>query len=941
MRPEPVSTRDRVTPGSEGDEPYRPLFEHNPQPMWVYDRETLRFLAVNEAAVAHYGYTRDEFLAMRITDIRPEDDIPAVLESVAQRSGLMQDRGQWRHRVRDGRIIRVEVHSHAVTFGGRAAHLVLASDATSRLEAVEALQRANDDYERQYAALVDLTRSGLTRGSTPSALLEMTETTARTLNVSRVSLWRFTPERDAIVASDLFELHTLQHSSGHELRASAYPAYFRALATNDVIAADRAEHDDRTREFAQDYLRPHGITSMLDTPLLVSGALEGVLCLEHVGPPRTWTAGERSFAMSVANLVALLIAQQTRAESESRLRTILASEPECVMVVGLDGTVHSINPAGLRIVEADGERDVIGLPLDAFVAAGDRPAVAAHHERVSTGASATLEFRMTGLRGSTRWVETHSAPLRDGAGRVTAVLSIVRDITEQRRSQEALRTSEERFQLLARATNDAVWDLDIATDELWWGDGFETLFGFRPDEDTTLEAWSLRVHPDDRERVVTGLSAAIANAETGNWSDEYRFRRRDGSWAHVVDRGHLIRDADGRGVRMIGGMQDVTDRKNLESQLLHSQKLESIGRLAGGIAHDFNNLLTVVLGTVELIVGAHRPQPELAEDLREIQRAAERAAGLTQQLLAFSRRQLLQPRVVNLNVVVSDTVSMLHRLIGEDIDLDFQPADNLWNVRADAGQFEQVLVNLAVNARDAMPAGGTLTIETANIETSGADAGAAPSGRRVMLRVTDTGVGMDDVAKAHAFEPFFTTKSLGLGTGLGLATVYGIVQQSGGSIHLDSEAGRGAVFTILLPASGDSADARAVDGSMPDADGSETILLVEDEPALRRLAERVLRTAGYSVVAASGGEEALRLLQERRDPVQLLLTDVVMPRMSGPELARVVSDLAPQTRVLFMSGYAQDALLQAELDGGRLTYLEKPFTTAQLIASVRRVLDAR
>jgi two-component system, cell cycle sensor histidine kinase and response regulator CckA len=393
---------------------------------------------------------------------------------------------------------------------------------------------------------------------------------------------------------------------------------------------------------------------------------------------------------------------------------------------------------------------------------------------------------------------------------------------------------------------------------------------------------------------------------------------------------------------MLGVSTDITARKGLEEQLRQSQKMEAVGRLAGGIAHDFNNVLTAILGYSQMLLVDLPEGDTRREDVQEIEHAANRAATLTRQLLAFSRRQVLQPQILDLNALVENLDKFLRRLIGEDIDLRVHSSPDLWLVSADSGQMEQVIMNLAVNSRDAMPTGGKLTLETANVEL---DAGyaqrhiAVTPGQYVMLAVSDTGTGMDEETQARIFEPFYTTKTSGKGTGLGLSTVYGIVKQSGGNIWVYSEIGRGTTFKIYLPRTTESGTpARAVRIEATDLRGTETILLVEDEDPVRALAVKVLRGLGYHVLEAKMGREALDIAAGHDDVIDLLLTDVVMPEYSGSELSRKLAHSRPTLKVLYMSGYTDEAIIHHGVLAANIAYLQKPFTPHALAAKVREVL---
>jgi signal transduction histidine kinase len=388
---------------------------------------------------------------------------------------------------------------------------------------------------------------------------------------------------------------------------------------------------------------------------------------------------------------------------------------------------------------------------------------------------------------------------------------------------------------------------------------------------------------------------------------------------------------------------ETTEQKHLEAQLIQAQKMESVGRLAGGIAHDFNNLLTAILGYAGLARESLTEDSTVASDLDEIKKAAERAASLTRQLLAFARKQVIEPEILDLNSLVQNLEKLLHRLIGEDIDLVIRTAPSLRAVKADAGQIEQIVMNLAVNARDAMPTGGKLTIETTNVQLDGAYVRqhlGAVAGEYVLLAVSDTGVGMSDEIKQHIFEPFFTTKPQGQGTGLGLATCYGIVKQHGGYIMAYSELGHGTTFKVYLPSVAEQAEALPRDTSAPASLlGHETVLLVEDEAAVRELAARVLREHDYTVLEASDGEEALQCIAEALQQIDLLLTDGSMPKIHGSQLAERIIAMHPHIRVLFISGYTHNTLVhrqQLQLGG---TFLQKPFSPSALARKVREVLD--
>jgi len=625
---------------------FRLLFASNPLPMWVYDLETLSFLEVNDAAIAKYGYSRDEFLSMRITDIRPPDDVPEFLANVARQRTTLQQSGRWRHRLKNGELKTVEIVSHTLRFGARDAALVVAQDVTDRLAAEAAL----------------------------------TESEARKSALLNAAL-------DAIVAID---------------------------------------QDGRITEWnpAAELMFGWPRSEALDRPIA-----------ETIIPPSLQARHRRGFARYLAT-------------GES---TILG---------------HRLQLTGLR---ADGSEFPVELTVSRVPSPGP---------------------------------PTFSAFVRD-----------------------------------------------------------------------------------------------------------------------------------------------LTDARRLEEQLLQAQKMESVGRLAGGIAHDFNNLLTAIAGYAELAHDRAGVPTEVMEDLRHIARAAARAAELTGQLLAFSRRQVMQPVALQLEPVLDELAPMLGRLLGEDVRLVVTVDPALGHVRADPGQLMQVIVNLAVNARDAMPDGGTLTLEAANIALDAEYAlghAEVDPGPYVVLSVSDTGEGMDEATRARLFEPFFTTKELGKGTGLGLATVYGIVKQSGGHIWVYSEPGGGSVFKVYLPrVEADSGERLVQTPEKPRrTGGSESILVVEDDEAVRAFVRAVLEGQGYRVLVAASPDEAISLVGRREEPIHLLLTDVVMPGMNGVDLARRIGEIAPGLKVLFVSGYTENTIVHHGILDPGVSFLAKPFSPGALAERVRRELES-
>ena len=501
--------------------------------------------------------------------------------------------------------------------------------------------------------------------------------------------------------------------------------------------------------------------------------------------------------------------------------------------------------------------------------------------------------------------------------------------------------SERRFRKLVEYSSDVITLLDGTGTVLYSTQSLKPTLGYGPGEMVGHSVFEL-VHPDDRPAAERLFRGVAQDASITSRAD-VRVRHKEGSWRdlEVAVTNHLD-DPDVRA--MVVNYQDVTDRKRLQQQFFQAQKMEAVGRLAGGVAHDFNNLLTAILGSTDLLLETLPVDHPGRDEGAEIRKAALRAADLTRQLLAFSRQQVLAPRVLDLNDLVANLHKMLRRLIGEDVDLRTTLATELGAVRADPGQLEQVIVNLAVNARDAMPNGGKLTIETAKVDVGEGkgDAAAVPvveSGPYVMLVVSDTGTGMDAETKARMFEPFFTTKPKGQGTGLGLATVYGIVKQSGGYVWVDSEPGHGTTFKIYLPRVNADVDPQSASPDIRRLNGSETVLLVEDQDQVRELTKRLLEVRGYRVLVAASGPEALRLAEGHAGHIHLLVTDVVMPGMSGREVGLLLAPTHRDMRVLYLSGYPDPAVVDQGVLAPGTPFLQKPFTSEALARKVREVLD--
>jgi len=569
------------------------------------------------------------------------------------------------------------------------------------------------------------------------------------------------------------------------------------------------------------------------------------------------------------------------------------------------------------------------------VPAGDRERLVEYMDRVSRGEPAgKLEYRIIQPNGNVRWLLAHAVPIRNQNGDVYRIGGVALDITESREAQLALEEIAERLRKLTESSFDAI---DITQDGIIQeaNPGYLKMFGYERMEEVIGRPIADFVADVSRDEV----EKRSANNIEGTY--ELEGRRKDGSklLLEATARTHAMR---GRTVR-ITALRDMTERRALEDQFRQAQKMEAVGRLAGGVAHDFNNLLTVILSYTDMLIEGVSSKDPRAEDLGEIRKATVAAASLTRQLLAFSRQQVIEPRLINLNDIVESSEKMLRRLIGEDIEVKTSLSSDPLTVMIDPGQLEQVMMNLAVNARDAMPTGGKLTLETANVTLDAdyaRDHWPVEPGKFAMLAMSDIGCGMDEQTRALMFEPFFTTKPAGQGTGLGLATVYGIVKQSNGFIWVYSEPGKGTSFKIYFPLLDQTPEQYATrPHSETPRSGTETILLAEDATAVRVAARQILERFGYSVLEAANGTDALGIAQNGV-AIDLLLTDVVMPEMSGRELVDRFAKLRPNTKVLFMSGYTDDAIVRHGVLRPGTAYLQKPFSPETLARKVREVLDS-
>ncbi len=570
---------------------------------------------------------------------------------------------------------------------------------------------------------------------------------------------------------------------------------------------------------------------------------------------------------------------------------------------------------------------------------------------IETGRPAEIELP---LPDQAHWPVTQGSwtvtiiPITDDAGRVVEVVETACEITSEKKAQQALRQSESLLRQAQHLSHIGHWELDLKTDQLSWSDEIFRIFEIDPCKfEASYEAFLNATHPEDREMVNRAYTESVRNRSP--YVIEHRLQFPDERIKYVQERCETFYDDNGTPLRSLGTVQDITEsklieeeNKKLQAQFIQAQKMESVGRLAGGVAHDFNNMLCVILGHLDLAFTEVKENHALHATLKEIKNAARRSAGLTRQLLGFARQQTIAPVVLDMNHTIDNMLKMLRRLIGEDIELKWIPGPDLGRIKIDPTQVDQILANLCVNARDAISGVGNITIETQNVffnESYCTEHPEFQTGAYVMVAVSDNGCGMDQETLSRLFEPFYTTKKMGEGTGLGLATIYGIVKQNNGFINVYSEPGKGSTFRIYMSRhEGDAAAKPEKDVCAAPQGGNETILLVEDEVMILKFCKKILEKYGYRVLAANTPKDALSLIENHTGPIDLLLTDVVMSGMSGSELAAKVSALYPGLKTLYMSGYTANVIADHGLLNEGIKFLQKPFSAGDLAEKIRTVL---
>lgn len=1144
---------------------FEPLIDHHPTPTWIIDRETLAFLEVNQAAVETYGYSRAEFLAMTIKDIRPPEDIPRLLELMELDQSEWHQAEQWRHRRKDGTLINVKITAHLITYNRQPANLVTAQDITAQIQAEKRLWESETRYrqliemspdaiavhqegrvvfcnpagfqimrasrpeeligvpieaivhpddwpaaqdrirrllagepvlypvEERYIRLdktivnVEVSAVSITFENEPAIQIMVRDVSARKENERRLnqayqqlrqsemqfattfrsspvplSLTRFdngrlvdvnasfcsfvgytrdeaigktgvelelltAQQRDFIIDTLASRGGTIQNlemtfrAKGSQIRHCFFSMeqitledeIFLLSTFTDITDRKRAEAALQQKEaftrdildsliaqlvvldaegvivtvnaawdrFARENSRRQGRDIFVGVNYLdaleravtrgadqsAQAALTGIravmsgsqpaFSLVYLCPSRTQ---ERWFVMHVTpladfkqgviiiheNITEQMQAHQALQASEEKYRHLVETSHDLIWVVNSSGEITFINQAARRIFGYE-PAEMIGRPYIDFTATDQAEIIEASWTTMLDNDDRIINYENWFLHqnGTQILINTNSLLHRDAEGAIVGAMGTSQDITERHRHEEQLRYQA----YLLESVSDAIIATDLNFHITVWNRAAEQIYGWRADDVMGQRPSSILPTQMMGDTIEESERKLLSE---GQWQGEVIHTCKDGTERYILSTVTLLKHIDGRPIGAVAVNRDITAQKQLErenealtKQYHQAQKMESLGRLAGGIAHDFNNLLVPILGYAELGLLALPPENGLHENFERINRAAGRAADLTRQILAISRRQVLEMRILNLNDTVDEFQQMLRRIIGEDIAIETHLAADLWTIKADKGQIEQVLLNLAVNARDAMPQGGRLTIETANAILDEAyfisHAETESAGPYIMWAVTDTGHGIDPEIQQYIFEPFFTTKEKNQGTGLGLATVYGIIKQHRGHIWVYSEANRGTTFKIYLPAVDGLLAAgggnQRMDKALPQ--GTETVLVVEDEAVVRRLVCDTLTTYGYHILEAAEPEQGLALADAFAGEIDLLLTDVIMPKMNGRALYERLQTRRPGLKVIYMSGYTDNVIGHHGVVDNGLAFLQKPFAIRRLLELVRHVLE--
>jgi PAS domain S-box-containing protein len=894
---------------------YRLLFQGNPHPMWVFNLETLAILEVNEAATQHYGYSREEFLRMTLADLRVaerdrrEDSAPADIKA----QGLV-----WRHRRKNGTEMDMEVIWSPLAFHGKLAALTLATDVTVRRRAAQ----RNSVFGKLSHNLSAVTTAA-------EAALFICEAADELFHWDDFALDLYSEERDEVVS--LLAITTIE---GQRVEIPASPqsktanALVQRVITRGAELVSAAETGDQ------------GGTTML-APIRKGKRVIGVLFIQR--RPASYAERDVEILQTLADqcggaLQRVQVEEELR-QSQRRFHELFENSPDAIFVEDLQGKVLDVNRSACTLHGMTREQLVGKNAIDELVPPAHRDAARADFQKLAVGQISWIESES--VRADSRVVPVEIRTVRVEYDGTPALLFHVRDITERRAAEMALRSSETLFRSVWENSVDGMRLMDANGTIIAANQAFCRLVGLTHEQVegkpfTVAYSASLDWEKMLREHCEKFRAGIIRDKQ------EYQLVLHDNR-AVVFEVTDTYVESGGKPRLLLSLFRDVTLHRRLEEQLRQSQKMEAIGQLAGGIAHDFNNILTIILGHATLLTMSPI-DPKAMTSARQIKQASERAAGLTRQLLAFGRKQIYNPRPLDLNRIVGKMTDLLARLLGEDIALQINFSSQPAIIAADVSMIEQILLNLSVNSRDAMPRGGQLAIRISVCDVDEAHTrqfADARTGRFVRLSHSDTGSGIPPENLARIFEPFFTTKELGKGTGLGLATVFGITKQHEGWIEVESELGKGTTFHIYFPVTSEAVVApEQHDTQFHARKGTETILVVEDERDLREVVTRTLNLNGYRVFQAVDGHNALAIWAEHKNKIDLVFTDIVMPGgLNGRELADKLWAEKPNLKVIFSSGYGAEALGKDFKLDPRLNYLQKPYLPQTLARVIRRCLD--
>ena len=901
----------------DSERQYRLLFHGNPNPMWVFDLETQSFLEVNEAAIQHYGYSREEFLRMTISEIRPPEKNgghKAVTPDNPDRGVI------WRHSRKDGSHIEVEVTWTPMVFQERFAALTMAVDVTARRR-----------VERHNAVFSKLSHQLSAATAAPEAAMIICEAAEALFQWTDFTLDLYDATRD--------EVHSLLNVTTVEGRRVEVPPSPRPKTANALI---RRVIEKGAELFSNGELKEHAAATML-VPIRKSERVIGLLFIQN-HDPGSYSEGDfamlKMLAEQCSGALERIQSREQLRQTEQRFRDLFENSPDAIFVEDLDGTVLDVNLAACALHGITRDQLTGKNALTDLIPPAQRDAARVNFQKMASGKLSWVEGESLTINGRAVPVEVRVSRI-EFSGK-PALLLHVRDITERRAAASALQSSETLFSSVWQNSVDGMTLTGENGIVVAVNDAFCKLVGMDVESLEGKLFTSVYAVTEDREALLDGLRKQFAG-RIPRQKQQKQYTLHNGR-AVVLEGSDSFIEVQGRPLLMLTVFRDITTQWRLEEQLRQSQKMEAVGQLAGGVAHDFNNILTVIHGHASLLEASGLDETA-SHSAHQIAQSAERAAGLTRQLLTFSRRQLIQPKRLDMNKIVGNMTEMLGRMLGEDVLLQLNYSQIPAIVEADASMMEQVLLNLAVNARDAMPRGGNLSVRISVVDVDESQLQRRPearAGRFVCVSNADSGSGIPPENLSRIFEPFFTTKEVGKGTGLGLATVYGIVKQHQGWVEVESTVGKGATFRIFIPYIGTKQAVTEKPAAEAIRGGNETILVVEDEKPVRELVARVLEKQGYKVLQAGTGAEAVEVWRQHMDKIALLLTDLIMPgAMNGRELAELLWVDKPSLKVIYTSGYSADIVGKDFKLESEMNFLQKPYHPQILALSVRRCLDGK